>query len=78
MLFRSTLLSRLSITSFLILSLVFFLLLLSFVLQESLIEDLVLPGKFLKVGSEISYLFFHRRHIWRLATGGEGLSVDFH
>jgi hypothetical protein len=43
-----------------------------------MVEDLVLPSKFLKVGSEISHLLFHRSHLWRLATGGECLSVDFH
>jgi hypothetical protein len=55
-----------------------FLLLLSLMLQELLVEDLVLPGEFLKVGSEISYLFLHRSHLWRLATGGKRLSVNFH
>uniref|UniRef100_A0A2N9EYR6 Uncharacterized protein n=1 Tax=Fagus sylvatica TaxID=28930 RepID=A0A2N9EYR6_FAGSY len=45
---------------------------------ELLVKDLVLSGEFLKVGSEISYLFLHRSHLRRLATGGKRLSVYFH
>jgi hypothetical protein len=33
---------------------------------------------FLKVGSEISYLFLHRSHLRGLAIGGKRLSVYFH
>ena len=71
-------LPRLSVPPFLALSLVLFFLLLSLMLQELLVKDLVLPGEFLKVDSKISYLFFHRSHLGRLATGRKRLSVYLH
>ena len=60
------------------LSLVLFIAPFSLALQELLVEDLVLPSKFLKVGGEISHLLLHRSYLWRLATGGEQLRIDFH
>ena len=78
LLFLLLFLPRLSVPPFLTLSLVLFSLLLSLMLQEFLVKDLVLPGEFLKVGSEISYLFLHRSHLGRLATGGKRLSVYLH
>uniref|UniRef100_A0A2N9IQW6 Uncharacterized protein n=1 Tax=Fagus sylvatica TaxID=28930 RepID=A0A2N9IQW6_FAGSY len=45
---------------------------------ELLVKDLVLSSEFLKVCSEISYLFLHRSHLRRLATGGKRLSMYFH